>query len=1095
MRTICYPAVMVFFCALPLTGITQETTAEIAGTVNAYDSAFGGASIIALHIPTGTKYTTTSRKDGRYNLPNLKVGGPYQVKVTCIGYSTDSTLLPLLELGQSYMVDFSLQQYDMNLPGVAVSANNQNAIINKNRTGSQTIISSDMMQQLPTINRSAGDFLRLTPFANKNNLAGGSAFSNRFTIDGASLANESELPAILGTNITGNAASLETFEQIQVSLAPYDVRQGGFAGGNINIITRSGSNQFKGSVYGFHNGPDLRGYKTGNKTYPATDYQSGTTGFFVSGPIIRNKLFFFISAEQQLQTRTYNKYVAADTTNEPGGNVSFVQADALDSLRQFLVDRFGYDPGVYDDYDYEKVRRNLSVKIDWNIATGHVFTLKMNYSAASEENPVSNSGAPRGSRQPGLFSLPFYGSGYTNNNYFLMLLGELNSHFNNQVSNKLQFGYRNNNEYRKSIAGKVFPFVDIMDGFGNAYTSFGYDPLSYKNSLYIQTYQLSDFVTVYKSNHELLGGVQGLFTNYTRGFAPNFAGTYRYKSLADFYTSIQYNLPGASRYTLQYNADGSDDEPVSGITSTELAFLLQDKWSISSSFTLTTGLRFDLPVYTNQTALYQKVDQLKFRNDRSYSDGTMPAPKLLVSPRIGFNWDVASERVLQVRGGAGVFTGSMPLVWLTNTGNNANRKFAQVATNRVLFSPDIDFHRPAEGEPSHTYSVVFVEDNLTNPSVLKTSLGIDVKLPWDMYGTFEMMYSKDLNSIYFQNVNIPAAYRVLAGPDARVHFDRSRIYDGFPQPAATNPDIDKAMLISTSTKGYSWGFTAQVQKTLDAFSFSAAYTYSRVKSITDWGSLHAITWEQRPVSGDPNIDETGFPSSYLPHRVIAYAGYRVAYAKHLATSFGLIFEASPSGVGSYTYIGDLNNDGIDNNDLMYIPRDQSDIVLVPVGNEYNGITDSRSPQQIWEQLNAYITQDDYLNRHRGEVAERNAVTFPFQYRLDLNVTQDFYFVTKKTGTSHTLSVSIDIFNFTNLVNRNWGVGKVFLPATSYVPNVASILQFEGIAPPGDVNEGKPMFSFLYQDIINEIPYQQTYTDDPSPLSRWQAQIGIRYSFK
>jgi hypothetical protein len=518
-----------------------------------------------------------------------------------------------------------------------------------------------------------------------------------------------------------------------------------------------------------------------------------------------------------------------------------------------------------------------------------------------------------------------------------------------------------------------------------------------------------------------------------------------------------------------------------------------------NNITLTYGARFDLPVFENKFDFNPYVPSLTFRDGKHYDAGEKPNSNLVVSPRVGFNWDVFKNKSTQVRGGIGTFSGAPPFVWISNQASNNGVQFGSfsLANSGTLlndpkfaFKSDINANRPASGAENTSYNLVFTDKDFKYPTVLKASIAVDHKLPGGIIATLEYTYSKDINAVNFENVNLPSGGKTLVGSDGRIRYDSTRIYNSVPASrggnTVTNPNITNAILMKNYKKGYSHVLTVQLQKTLPNFYFSIAYTYSKAKSLNDGGSIAASMWRDRQVTADPNAAELGYANFYQPHRIIASASYRKEYGKYFATSIGAIFEAAPTGVGSYTYQGDVNNDGTGgNNDLIYIPKDQNDIVLVPVNSGGGTITDTRTPTQIWNQLNNFINQDPYMSAHRGEYVKRNAVVLPFFKHLDLNITQDFYL--KSGSDKHTLRVTIDVINAGNLISRNSGIAKSF--------SSTSFLKYEGlVTTTTDPNVGKPRYSFLYQDAANQIPYVNSFQDNTGIFSRWQMQLGIRYLF-
>lgn len=1089
---------MIFLSSL----YAQETTSEITGVVTDNKTGLVGATVTVVNQSTGGKYETLTRKEGRYNLPNLRVGGPYSVSVTFVGYKEEKQDSIFLLLGQAFKANFNLTSASQSLENVVVTAGRQEKVINNNRTGSQEIINRTQIERLPTINRSLQDFTKLTPSASGFNIGGRNGFLNNVTVDGANLTNTFGLgssPA-LGSQTNSQPISLDAIEQIQVNVSPYDVRQGGFSGAGINSVTRSGTNQFRGSVYTYLRSPDVQGYNVRTIEVPKQDYSYNLRGASLGGPIIPNKLFFFVSGEQERLKSPGTSYIASDASHQPGGNVSQASKNTLDSLKNFLMSRYSYDPGDYQGYTYSTQSDKLTVKLDWNINSKNTFTVKYNYLKSFREIPASNSGSVNAvGRTAGPTAMPFYGSGYAQNNNFNIVIGELNTRISNRFSNKLQVGYSALRDFRSYLSPQVFPLVDILDGSGNPFTSFGNEQYSYGNRLNTDITQLSDIFTWYQGTHEFTFGTQNFYKKYVNGFSPSYQGVYRFSNLADFYASANGIKRTLARYDLSYALTKDGSFPFATPAALEVGVFAQDKWRIKSNFTLTYGLRIDAPFFKAEFTSNPNVPALTFRNGLHVDVGQKPKTTPLFSPRVGFNWDVKDDKVTQVRGGIGLFSGPPPFVWISNQASNNGVQFGTIGINNDtsrLFSPDVNKYRPSSGTNT-SYSINVTDKNFKYPQVLKATLAVDRKIPGDIVLTLEGNYSKDINNVNFENINLPSTGTALVGSDNRIRYASSRIYGGVPVASLTNPNISNAILMKNYNKGYAYYLTIQAQKTFRNLYLNVAYTYSKSKDLNIGGSTASTLWGTRPVKGDPNAPELGYSNFYVPHRVIASASYRFSYGKNFATSIGAIFEASPSviteaslyGVASYVYNGDVNNDGNTSNDLIYIPKDQNDIVLVPVNTGGGTITDTRTTAQIWAQLNNYINQDPYLSKHRGQVAERNGLVMPFAKRLDLNITQDFYLVTgtgKKTSDKHTLRLSFDLINAGNFMNKNWGIYKT--------TNLTSFLKYEGLAPAGTANAGKPRYSFQYLDAANQIPLTSTFKDYTGLLSRWQAQIGIRYLF-
>ena len=1118
--SIIFAALAVLLCR-SLSGIAQETTADIQGTVTDGKMGLSGATIVALHTPTGTKYTTTTRKDGRYNLPNLRIGGPYTITVTYVGFKEEKQENVTLVLGQDFKSDFSLSTDSKQLSEVVVAGTRQNKVFNNSRTGSQEIISRTQIDRLPTISRSLQDFTKLTPSANGMSFGGGSSAFNSITLDGANFTNSFGLGTVggmLGAQTGQTPISLDAVEQIQVNISPFDTRTGGFAGTGINAVTRGGTNQFKGSVYTYIKGSNTQGYKVENTTLPKQVFTYSLRGASLGGPIIKNKLFFFVSGEQLRQTAPASSYTASSASNPAiAGVVSQANYDTLMALASFLQTKLGYNPGAFQGYTYNTQSDKITARIDWNVNSRNTVTLKYNYFKSEADQPPSGSGPSvtgytSVSRSPGNNAMPFANVGYGINNNFNIVIGELNTRFSNTSSNKFQVGYTAIRDPRSSPSS-VFPLVDILKlnpSVGTASTSFGYEQFTYGNIVKTNVFQFSDVFTLYVGAHELTAGTQNYFKDYVNGFAPQFAGLYQFNTLQDFYNSVNSGT-GSQFYSRQYSAVPGVDFPYAKSGSRELSLFVQDKWRIRTNFTLLYGLRADNRSFKSSFLQNTYFSALTF-NGKSYNTGQKPKDNIAISPRLGFNWDIKNDKSIQVRGGIGLFSGPPPFVWFSNQASNNGALFGQqvsytptsptntapTPTGAQPFSGTVNIKAPSTLQVPTTYVVNVTDPNFKYPSVLKSTLAIDKKLPGDLILTLEGTYSKDVNSVYFQNINLPqsGATNITNGLDTRQRYPSpNNLYPGSGAVSATNPKLTSVILMTNSSKGYSYTATLQLQKTFKNLYLNGAYTYSKSINTNELGTTAASLWGGRPILDNPNSDATGYASYYQPHRVIFSASYRFEYAKHFATSFGLIFEAANSGTTSYVYSGDLNNDGQTGNELIYIPRTQSDINLVKVnsgglGTGTTGVTDTRTAGQIWAQLNNYINQDRYLANHRGKIADRNAVVFPMFKRADLNITQDIYFYTKNGGDrdKHTLRLTLDVLNLGNFINKNWGIYK--FSTLTPVNGSVQLLKYEGLAADGKT----PSFSFPYQDAGNQVPVTNSFTNNTGITSRWQMQFGIRYLF-
>ena len=1150
------------------------TTAAMSGTIaDKAGAGLPGATVIAIHTPTNTQYVVPTNTEGRFNIQNMRVGGPYTVKVTFVGYQDVTRSGISLTLAENYRLDAKLSDAATALTEVVVTGR-QNPVINADRTGAATTVQREQIERLPTINRSFDDFTRLTPQANGQSFGGRNSGYNNITIDGALFNNAFGLSSTVGGQANAQPISLDAIDQIQVSIAPYDVRQGSFTGAGINAVTRSGTNRFSGSVYGFYRDQALVSSKVGSVDSDFPTFKLKNYGFRVGGPIIKDKLFFFLNGEEETRTDPPSGNFIA---NRPGvaspgvgSQTSAVSARDLTNLSNFLATRYGYQTGGFENYSLPTFSRKATAKLDWNISSNHRASVKYNYLRSFRSVAPSNSGALGGSsgvRSQSNVGLPFESAYYTINNNLNSVIGEVNSTFGNRFANNLTAGYSAFRDSRDA-GSSLFPLVDIGNNTQatsattgnptNAITTFGFEPFTAFNVLNTDVYQVGDNFTAFLGKHNLTVGTYNEFYKFKNGFAPNYYGAYQFNSLEDFYSSAGYafdrttgnitatpNAPRAApaRFQQQYAANPGAGFPFAEISAAQYGLYVQDEYSPRQNLKVTIGLRADLPVVTSDLAQNTDAAKLTFRNGEKINTGQLPKTAVLFSPRVGFNWDVNDDKKTQLRGGTGIFTGRVPYVWISNQASNNGLLFGSIDTrfsSRNIFNDSVDAYRPRRPGTITSYNLAVTAEDFKFPQVWRTNLAIDHELPGGVVATLEALYTKDVNAVYHENVNLPNATLRAAGADNRpiYYFTNSngvvvntsgsrtstagiyspatlannRIYGaavdangreilngsaatatGPLAPTAGTPNISDAIVMRNTNKGYSYSVTGQLQKAFSNGLFlSAAYTYSDSRSVNDGGSIAQSIWRDRSVSGDPNANVLSYSQFLQQHRVIGSLSYRRNFVGHLATTVSMFYEAAPAGRFSYTYSGDMNGDG-QSNDLMYVPRTQSEIVLRDLTFFAN------TPQvqvytaaQQWADLNNYIEQDDYLSRNRGSYAERNGAVRPWQNRLDVRLLQDLF--TNMGENKNTLQLSIDIFNVGNLLNSDWGVFQT--------ANRANPLAFAGYD-----SQNRPNFTFNYLNnpvrtvngpdvtITPATTLTDTFRKDLGGLSsRWQAQIGVRYIF-
>jgi len=1090
----------VMMCSLLLfagSTFAQETTAAISGIVKDKSGPLAGVTITAVHMPTGTQYSISSRPDGRYNFPNVKIGGPYKLTANLIGYKQHISDAFSLTLGQNFQANINMSETNVELKEVVVTAG-QNKTFNSNHTGASDIITRSLIERMPTITRSLNDFTKLTPFAGSGGSFGGrNNQSNNITVNGASFNNTFGLAGSIGGQTGAQPISIDAIDQIQVNLAPYDVRQGSFTGAGINTVTKSGSNAVTGSAYGYVQGAGIKGLKSGNVTLSKQPFDYHLAGFSFGAPLIKNKLFVFFDAEQERRS-TPATTILATRSGLSGSNISNAKASTLDSLQNFLKTKYNYSAGPYENYANHFAADRITTRFDYNINNRNTLNVNFFYLKSNKDVSASNSGAPNGNRQPSLTGLPFFSSGYNIANNLFSGIVELNSSFNNSASNKFQVGYTAMRDQRKSLGSNNFPLVDILNGQGQSLTAFGYEPFTAFNKLNTDIFQLNDYFTLFKGIHEITLGTQNQFQRYKNGFAPNYYGSYTFNSVGDFYASANNGVDNATNYTLRYAAL-STDFPYGKIKNYQLGFFIQDKWKIRETFTLTYGLRLDIPIYEQTFTNNPAVPALVFRNGLQVSTAQTPKTPLLFSPRVGFNWDVLGDQTLQFRGGTGIFTGPPPQVWISNQASNNGVQLGSFSHGPLkgnIFSPDVNAYRPAPGANNLPtgYNLAITDKNFKFPQVWRSDFAVDYKLPFNIVATAEAFLTKDINAVYVQNINLPLTGTALLGADNRTRYSRSSVYDGNtyssagaivngtngkPLPATlANPNITDAELMTNTNKGYSYAASIKLERNVKGLYTALFYTHSDSRSVNDGGSIAQSVWSQRPVSGDPNENVTSYSSYRLPNRILGILSYRKEYAKFLASSIGVTYEYLAGGSSSYTYSGDLNNDGVRNNDLIYVPRNQSEINLVDV--VVNKVVTYTAAQQ-WLDLNNYISQDPDLKKRRGQYAERNGLLNPYYGQTNLNFSQDI-FIQAKNGKRNTLRFTADIFNFQNLVNKNWGIQKI--------PNTTGgLIKFNGL----DKITGNPTFSMNYQNATTKVPYTSTFYNPG--ISYWTMQLGLKYIFQ
>ena len=1034
---------------------SQVTTSKIKGTVtDESGEALFGATVSVLHVPTGTLRGTTTQDNGRYTILNLRVGGPYKITFSYLGFKQQVVNDVFLTLGKTTNINATLVEEGQSLNEIVISSA-KNKIFNNDRTGAQTSITATQLKVLPTISRSASDFTRLEPTASNGSFGGRNDQFNNFSLDGSIFNNPFGLDAATpGGQTNAQSISLDAIEQISVSVAPYDVTQSGFTGASVDAVTKSGTNEFRGTVYGFYRNEDLTGGKINGQDVFKPSLSQNQYGVSIGGPIIKNKLFFFANFEKDEVTELGSSFVP--NTGSGALNESRVLESDLQLVSSILSEvNIGngqtYNPGAYEGFTYDANSTKGLFKLDWNINENHRLAFVYNFLTASKEKPAHPTAL--GFRGPNATTLQFENAGYQINNNINSFLVELNSTFNEETSNKLQVGYTHFDDFRSPLSSPA-PSITILNG-GSNYIIAGHEPFSINNRLDQKVLQITNNMSFFKGDHTYtvgfsfekfmfdnsfnLGafGAQGVF--FPSGDISDFRNTAGNPTAeAALVANYQAQFDDSILANNTRLANGSGNAGGYALAETnvgQLAFYLQDEWNASDDLKITYGVRFDKPLFFDTTQKAQEVidnaccfdPTISYYNPNTQQEVTldnrkMPTDQWLFSPRVGFNWDANGEGKLQLRGGSGIFTGRLPFVWIGNQIANPESFFYQAV------DPDFQF-----------------------PQVWRTNIGVDYKLESNYVISTDLSYSKDINGAHVQNWGLRNPTGTLSGADNRAYY--------------LNSDKGNSGYVFTnSNRGRTYNFTTKIEKTFDNGLYTnIAYSYLDSKDVNSIeAEITGDAFAFNPVVGNANNDVLAYSKYGDTHRIIGVASKKFNFfGEKSPTTFTTFFEYAKGGRFNYTYGGDINNDGSSVNDLLY----------VPTASELNSMQFTGTGQAA--AFESYIQQDEYLNGRRGQYVERYGALAPWRGRWDLKVLQDFNF-NVANGKENTIQISLDVLNVGNLINSDWGV----------------VQQPRNVQPLGvsvDANTQVPTYTF-------DEKLTNTFAFDSSLMSRWQAQIGLRYIF-
>ncbi len=1076
----------------------QVTTSSLAGNIKDENGEpLTGAAVVAVHLPSGTQYAAVANQDGYYVINGMRVGGPYKVTITFLGYQTLEYTDVTLQLAETFNLNAQVNPDNEMLQSAVVttSAASKFAV---EKTGAATNINNQQIANLPTVSRSITDVTRLSPYGgNGMSFAGSDGRTANFTVDGANFNNNFGLSDKLPGG--GNPISIDAIEELQVVISPYDVRQTNFIGGGVNAITKSGTNTFRGTAYIYHRNENMRGDAIEGDQIPgARDKDRNTTyGFTLGGPIVKNKLFFFINAEQSKIPTVVNRWRGSNNgVADPDNYISRTRLSDLKTASDFVKSKYGYDTGSWTNFPADEDNTKLLARIDWNINDKNHLAVRYNYTLNNYWNAPNATSMDGGTRMSGArmsqYSMSFVNSMYSTQNLVSTWSVDLNSRISDKLSNQFLATYSKLDDIRGSSSDE-FPFIDILDDEGaNNYMALGYELFTWNNAVHNTVANIKDDLTYYAGAHKVTGGVSYEYQMADNQYMRNGTGYYRYKTLNDFLTGAAPEV-----VCLTYGYDG-EQKPAARVRFNKLGIYVQDEWSMTPNFKLTAGLRLDGLFFDNQDLMTNEAikNLTYYPKTHNYEEthidtGKWPTSNVTLSPRIGFSWDVLGDKSLKVRGGTGFFSGRLPLVFFTNMPTNGglvqyqaqiNAKNAAAkgfsmdtfagglvtdsqgkATVDALYNKLISLGYPSTVSPKDgtvPSSISAVDPGFKMPQVWKTSLAIDYAFPtvFPMSITAEGIFNKTINAVCISDwsMNNVGGFARFNGADNRPIYPKNF------------RNATKAFVLENTNQGYGWSGNITFNiRPIESLSFMAAYTHTVSKEITGMpGSAAESAFTYVPTSEGPNYIKLHNSQYVTPDRLVASLTHHDNSGNH----YSFIYETWQGGYKeSYMLTNDMNNDGYAY-DAIYIPTDEE-----VSSNKFRFINaDSR------DRFMDYVHNSKYLSKHQGQYAEGYSVYSPWVHRIDFSYKHDF---TVKVGnTKNTLQVGFDLKNALNLFNSNWGVSKYLNPA---IGSEARILKYEGVDAEGFATFSTP--SSIKGDTQTFVPFH-------SIGQCWFASIGLKYLF-
>lgn len=1083
--------------------VAQVTTSGLSGKVTADGEDVIGATVEAVHTPSGTRYVGVTNAKGMYNILGMRSGGPYEVKISYLGYETKIVKDVTLQLGETYNLSTSMSEDTQVLGEVVVTGKGSKFAVEK--TGASTNITNKQIANLPTVSRSITDVTRLSPYGgNGMTFQGSDGRTANFTVDGANFNNNFGLSD--GLPGGGNPISLDAIEELQVVISPFDVRQTNFIGGGVNAITKSGTNTFKGTAYVYHRNENMRGDAIDREQIAGAREkdQQTTYGFTLGGPIIKDKLFFFVNGEYVKTPTIANRWrPSEDGVADPDNYISRTTVADMQRVSDFVKETYGYDPGSYNNFPADEENTKILARLDWNITNNHHLALRYNYTNNTLWNATNASSMDGGSRSAysrlSQYSMAFANSMYSMKNLVHSFSFDLNSRLSENISNQLLATFSKLDDVRDSNSGE-FPFIDILDGSGdtNNYMALGYELFTWNNAVHNTIYNVKDDITFYSGKHKIMAGVSYEHQMADNQYMRNGTGYYRYNSVDDF---INGAVPEIVCLTYGY---GGETEPAARVQFNKFGVYVQDEWNVNDKLKLTAGLRLDALTFDNGDLMTNNAVLDLDYFGKHIDTGKWPSSNITFSPRLGFTYDVLGDKSLKVRGGTGLFSGRLPLVFFTNMPTNGGMvqyQAALSATTKVFdgytgssikngkdsyidmsqfaggLVTDANGHATAAALRDKLLSIGYpenitpeegtkpslicgVDPDFKMPQVWKTSLAVDYEIPvsFPFTVTAEGIFNKTLNATTLRDWAVPsvAGFARFNGADNRAIYPEGFLVN------------DHAYVLENTSRGYGWSASLQLNaRPIETLSLMAAYTHTVSKEVTSLpGSNASSVLNYISTVEGPNNIRLHNAQNVTPDRFV----FSVTHSDKHGNNLSVIYETWR---GSYNYsfmtVNDINGDGY-NYDALYIPTDAQ-----VANNEFRFVSEDDKTRFM-----DFVHANDYLKNHQGEYAEAYSLYSPWVHRVDLSYKHDFKINVGKT--THALQLSCDIKNVLNLLNSSWGVSKYLNPAIGSDPRV---LKYEGVDKDGYATFSTP--ASINGDT-------KMWTLNHAIGQCWYASVGIKYIF-